>query len=73
VGRRSELLRAALKHVVSVETWQSLVQQNGLEDSEAIDLLVGMVQVAVGLKDSPTTAKGQPWLAGTGLKARGGG
>lgn len=51
-GRRIRLLRAALSHAVSVETWQSLVQQQGLEDGEAIALLVAVVRVAAGPKDS---------------------
>lgn len=51
-AHRIRLLRAALSHAVSVETWQSLVQQHGLEDGEAIELLVVMVQVAAGRKES---------------------
>ncbi len=53
-GRRSDLLRAALNHALSVATWQSLVQQQGLKDAEAIELLIAMVKAAAGLKDSVT-------------------
>lgn len=51
-GRRRALLQAALNHAVSVETWQSLAQQQGLKDAESIELLMAMVKAAAGLKDS---------------------
>jgi hypothetical protein len=41
-GRRRHLLAAALGHATAVTTWQSLVEQQGLSDDEAVDLLVAM-------------------------------
>jgi AcrR family transcriptional regulator len=45
-GRRRQVLGAALNHATAVGTWQSLVQQQGLADDEAIELLVAMVLAA---------------------------
>ena len=45
-GRRPQVLGAALNHATAVGTWQSLVQQQGLADDEAIELLVAMVLAA---------------------------
>lgn len=41
------LLEAALGHVLDFQTWRSLVRQHGLDDEQAIDLLVGMVRCLV--------------------------
>jgi AcrR family transcriptional regulator len=45
-GRRRRLLLAALDHALDLKTWQSLVRERGLSDSEAIELLVGLVRCA---------------------------
>lgn len=42
-GRRKEILRAAIAHATSVVTWQSLVDQQGLSEEEAVGLLTAMV------------------------------
>ncbi len=42
-GRRREVLRAVIAHVTSVNTWSSLVSQQGLTDQEAIAVLTAMV------------------------------
>jgi AcrR family transcriptional regulator len=42
-GRRKATLRAAIAHATSVVTWQSLVDQQGLSEEEAIRLLTAMV------------------------------
>ena len=42
-GRRRKLLAAAINHAAAVPTWQSLVQQQGLAEEEAVELLVAMV------------------------------
>jgi AcrR family transcriptional regulator len=46
-GRRREVLRAAIAHATSITTWQSLVEQQGLSDEEAISVLIGMVNAAI--------------------------
>jgi AcrR family transcriptional regulator len=45
-GRWRKLLAAAINHAVAVQTWQSLVAQQGLAEAEAVDLLVAMVVAA---------------------------
>jgi hypothetical protein len=45
-GRRRQILGAALNHATAVGTWQSLVQQQGLTEEEAVELLVAMVIAA---------------------------
>jgi AcrR family transcriptional regulator len=47
-GRRRGILRATIAHATSVSTWQSLVQQQGLTDQEAVDVLTAMVLAAAG-------------------------
>jgi len=42
-GRRREVLRGAIAHATSVNTWQSLVEEQGLTDKEAIGVLISMV------------------------------
>ena len=42
-GRRRAILRAAIAHATSVVTWQSLVDQQGLSEEEAVGLLTAMV------------------------------
>jgi AcrR family transcriptional regulator len=45
-GRRRNVLATALAHATAVTTWQSLVQQGGLSDEEAVKLLIAMVMDA---------------------------
>lgn len=45
-GRRRDVLRAAIAHATSITTWQSLVDQQGLADEEAVALLVELVRAA---------------------------
>jgi AcrR family transcriptional regulator len=45
-GRRRAVVRAAIAHATSVMTWQSLVDQQGLTDEEAVGMLMGMVLAA---------------------------
>jgi AcrR family transcriptional regulator len=45
-GRRRELLRAALGHVLEFQTWQSLVRRQGLTPERAIEVAAGTVRVA---------------------------
>jgi alkylhydroperoxidase family enzyme len=42
-ARKRLLLEAALGHALDFQTWHSLVRQQGLDDEQAIDLIVGMV------------------------------
>jgi AcrR family transcriptional regulator len=44
---QQRLLEAALGHALTFETWRSLVRQQGLDDEQAIDLMVGMVRCLV--------------------------
>lgn len=37
-------IRAAIGHAISFQTWRSLTSEQGLEDAEAIELMVGMVR-----------------------------
>ena len=46
-GRGRDVLRAAIAHATSISTWQSLVEQQGLSDEEAISVLMGMVHAAI--------------------------
>jgi AcrR family transcriptional regulator len=45
-GRRRDVVRACIAHSTSVMTWQSLVEQQGLSDEEAVGVLTGMVLAA---------------------------
>ena len=42
-GRRRERVAAAIGHAVSFATWRSLVREQGLDQSEAVKLMVSMV------------------------------
>ena len=46
-GWRLELLLAALGHALDFQTWRSLVRQRGLDDEQAIGLMVSMVRCAM--------------------------
>jgi AcrR family transcriptional regulator len=37
-------LRAAIGHAISFQTWRSLVREQGLEEAEAVELMIGMVR-----------------------------
>jgi len=43
---RAGLVRAALTHAVSFDTWRSLCRRSSLDEGAAIDLIVGMVRSA---------------------------
>jgi AcrR family transcriptional regulator len=45
-GRNREVLAAALHHVTAVTTWHSLVVQQSLTETEAVNLLTAMVRSA---------------------------
>lgn len=45
-GRRRDVLRAAIAHATSITTWQSLVDQQGLTDEEAVAVLMEFVRAA---------------------------
>jgi AcrR family transcriptional regulator len=44
---KQQLLEGALAHTLDFQTWRSLVRQQGLDDEQAMDLLVGMVRCLV--------------------------
>ena len=44
---RVPILRAALAHGVSFETWRSLCVTNDLEEADAVELVVGMMTAAM--------------------------
>ncbi len=46
-GKRRELLLAAIGHALDFGTWRSLVRQQGLDDEQAIELMVGTVRCAM--------------------------
>jgi AcrR family transcriptional regulator len=45
-GVRRRRVEAAVGHAVSFATWRSLVRDQGLSDSEAVDLMQGLVALA---------------------------
>jgi hypothetical protein len=45
-GHARRRVKAALTHAISFPTWQSLVRDNGLKDTESVSLMVGMVEAA---------------------------
>jgi AcrR family transcriptional regulator len=47
-GTRRRKVEAAIAHAVSFTTWRSLVRDQGLSDSEAVDLMQGLVRLAAG-------------------------
>lgn len=49
-GRARRRVRAAIGHAVSFPTWQSLVRQQGLDDSEAVAVMAGLVAAAGGAR-----------------------
>lgn len=59
-GRRRDVLRAAIAHATSVTTWQSLVEQQGLTDQEAVGVLTGMVLASANTSGSPSGTLFEP-------------
>lgn len=47
-GARRRRVEGAVGHAVSFATWRSLVRDQGLSDSEAVDLMQGLVKLAPG-------------------------
>lgn len=47
-GARRRKVEAAIAHAVSFTTWRSLVRDQDLSDSEAVDLMHGLVKLAAG-------------------------
>lgn len=47
-GARRRRVEAAIGHGISFATWRSLVREQGLSNSEAVDLMHGLVAVAAG-------------------------
>lgn len=47
------LLLAALAHALDLQTWRSLVQQQGLTDKQAVELMVQLVQCTAGSGSTP--------------------
>jgi AcrR family transcriptional regulator len=45
-GRTPDRLRAAIGHAVAFPTWRSLAREQGLDDSEAADLMCRLVAVS---------------------------
>ena len=43
-GERHEALLAAIALALDLQTWRTLVRQQGLEDDRAVELMVGMVR-----------------------------
>jgi AcrR family transcriptional regulator len=48
-GREKPLVAAAIGHAISFETWQSLVRMQGLENAEAVLVMVKMVRCVAKL------------------------
>jgi AcrR family transcriptional regulator len=46
-GRSSRRLHATLRHALHIRTWQSLCVDGGLDDGEAVELMVATVSAAV--------------------------
>jgi hypothetical protein len=43
-GHKRTLLRAAIGHAVEFDTWRSLIRHEGLDDSEAVELMVSLAR-----------------------------
>jgi AcrR family transcriptional regulator len=50
-GRRRTALLSALGHAIDFETWRSLVRREGLEQSQAVELMVSFVRCAGDSRD----------------------
>lgn len=47
-GARRRRVEATIGHAVSFSTWRSLVRDQGLSDSAAVDLMLGLIKLATG-------------------------
>jgi len=65
-GKRRALLSAAIHHACAITTWQSLVQQHGLSDEEAVELLVAMTTAAAFGSPGVGDVRSNPWLRRSG-------
>lgn len=45
-GEGGRQVRAAIGHALDFQTWRSLAREQGLDDGEVVDLMVGLVSVA---------------------------
>ncbi len=45
-GAARKRARAAIGHALALSTWQSVARDNGLDDGEAVDLMMGLVAAA---------------------------
>jgi AcrR family transcriptional regulator len=54
-GRAARRLQAALRHALHIRTWESLCVDGGLDNDEAIELMVGAVLSAVPRPSSADT------------------
>ena len=55
-GSARARLAAAIAHALRFETWRSLARAEGLEDSEAVDLMVTLAEAATNLSAPEPTA-----------------
>jgi AcrR family transcriptional regulator len=53
-GDAAKRVRAAIGHALSFATWQSLAREQGLDDSQAAELMCRLVLVAAAPSASPT-------------------
>ncbi len=55
----TKLLRAAIGHAINFQTWRSLARGEGLDDSEAVELMAAMIRcVAQGSEDDNASRSG---------------
>jgi len=47
-GARRDRVEAAIGHAISFSTWRSLARDQGLSNSEAVDLMRGLIRLAAG-------------------------
>jgi hypothetical protein len=56
-GRRRQETRAALGHAVAFTTWRSLTREQGLDDSQAADLMCTLVEGVAALAGQGVTRR----------------
>jgi AcrR family transcriptional regulator len=54
-GRRRQLLAAATRHAIDFRSWRSLTAEGRITRAEAIELAIGLVEVAAGARSGATT------------------
>jgi hypothetical protein len=59
-GRQSQRLAGALAHALRVSTWESLCVHAALDETEAIELMVGAVLAALGPGTARSSGAGRP-------------